>query len=146
MAQLVFPLSSDGPTLEVVIGLPFASIAALRSAGQPVPPFVRARALLDTACDVTAVAPWIVQQQNLPRKGGIGTQTAGGSVKVKTYEACLTISGPAGAAGPTYARPTLVVTQLAHTLPNLDVLVGLDILFELITNIDGPARRFSLTF
>jgi hypothetical protein len=146
MAQLVFPLSSDGPILEVVIGLPASSIATLKSAGQPVPPFVRARALLDTGCDVTAVAPWIVRQQGLPWAGKAGNQTAGGQVRVDIYEASLSISGPAGAAGPTYMRPALLVTELAHVPPNLDVLVGLDILFKLVTVIDGPGSKFSLTF
>jgi hypothetical protein len=146
MAQLDFPLSADGPTLEVTIGLPAVSIAVLQSAGQPVPPFIRARALLDTACDATAVAPWIIQHQNLPYVGTTGTQTAGGSVQVNVHRASLSISGPAGGTGPTFARPTLLVTELAHALPKLDVLIGLDILFEIVTTIDGPGRQFSLTF
>ncbi len=146
MAQLVFPLSPDGPTLEVVIGLPGASLAALQSSGQAMPLPVRARALLDTGCDVTAVAPWVHLQQNLPLYGRAGTQTAGGSVKVNVYQVSLSISGSAGAAGPMFVRPTLLVTELAHVPPDLDVLVGLDILFEIVTLIDGPGRQFSVTF
>jgi hypothetical protein len=43
-------------------------------------------------------------------------------------------------------RPTLLVTELAHVPLDLDVLIGMDILFEIVTVIDGPGRKFSISF
>jgi hypothetical protein len=146
MAQLDFPLSSDGPTLEVVIGLPAADIAALKAARQPVPPLRPGAGIAGHSMRQDGYCPVDRPTSNASPMGATGTRTAGGSVQVQLHLASLAISGPGATAGPTYTRPTLLVTQLAHTLPNLDVLVGLDILFELITNIDGPAQRFCLTF
>ena len=45
-----------------------------------------------------------------------------------------------------FVRPTLLVSELANPLPNVDVLIGMDILSECVTLIDGPARQFTLSF
>jgi hypothetical protein len=65
MPQLVFPLGADGPKLEVLIGLPGKEIARLHAAGQPILAPIRARALLDSGCDVTAIVASIALQLGL---------------------------------------------------------------------------------
>jgi hypothetical protein len=45
-----------------------------------------------------------------------------------------------------FVRPTLLVTELATALPDLDVLVGMDIMSTCVVLIDGPARQFTLSF
>jgi hypothetical protein len=40
----------------------------------------------------------------------------------------------------------MTVTGLAHSLPGIDVLIGLDLVRELVLTVDGPAGRFALAF
>src|SRR5438093_852397 len=80
-----------------------------------------------------------------PRRG-LRALTASGSVNVRLFEVSLTISGPKGAAGPMFVRPTLVVTELAVLLANLDGLIGRDILAECLFLLDGPGAQFLLGF
>jgi hypothetical protein len=146
MATLTFPFGAAGVDLDVLIGLDGKTTTALHVSGQPIPPPIRVRGLMDTACDLTAVAPWILRQLGSPYYAKASTHTAGGSVQVDVYEASLSISGPAGAAGPMLVFPTLVVTELAHAPRGIDVLVGMDVMLTCLTLIDGPGRQFTLTF
>jgi hypothetical protein len=43
MPQLIFPVDKDGLLVDVLVGLDGAATTALFSAGQPIPPPVRAR-------------------------------------------------------------------------------------------------------
>jgi hypothetical protein len=40
----------------------------------------------------------------------------------------------------------LLVSELTTTLPNIDMLIGMDILLDCKLLLDGPARRFVLEF
>jgi hypothetical protein len=43
-------------------------------------------------------------------------------------------------------EPQLLVMELTRPLPNVEVLIGLDILLGRRFLIEGPARRFSFEF
>jgi hypothetical protein len=43
-------------------------------------------------------------------------------------------------------RGDLVVMELIKPIPNVEVLVGLDILLDCRLLLDGPARQFTLDF
>src|SRR5262249_17539676 len=101
---------------------------------------------VDTGCNVTAVAPSILRQLGISIVLPAVTQTAGGAMSVNLFEISLTMSGTTGAAGPMFVRPTLLVMELMNPLPDVEVLVGMDVLAECITLIDGPARQFTLSF
>jgi hypothetical protein len=146
MPHLTFPLGPDGPTLAVVIGLTGREMASLVSVGQPIPAPLTLRGYLDTGTDASCIAPWAVQQLGLARLGSVSTHTAGGQVKARLFDVSLTISGPAGKAGPFLVRDHLTVMELAHPLPNLDALVGRDVLAECLLIIDGPGKQFTLAF
>jgi hypothetical protein len=146
MPHLTFSIKGIEYTLDVLIGVDGKTMAGLQAAGQPIPAPVRARGQIDTGTDVTAVAPQVLQQLGLVPVGSASTQTAGGPVSVNVFEVSLTVSGPGGAAGPMLVRPNLLVTELATPLPNIDVLIGLDILSECLVVLDGPGRQFTLAF
>ena len=145
MEQLLFPLSPDGPTLEVVIGLDGDAMTALQTASQPIPMPVRVRGMLDTACNVTAIAPWIFQHFGIPSRQHSVTQTAGGSHPVSLYFVSLTIPGIVRG-GPMFVQTKLEVINRAKPIPDLDVLVGMDVMNECVTLIDGPGRQFTISF
>jgi len=43
-------------------------------------------------------------------------------------------------------RERMPVTELAVALPNVEILVGLDLLRQILLILDGPGQRFSLAF
>jgi hypothetical protein len=146
MPQLTFPVTVAGLAAPVWIGLDGKTSSALTAAGKPIVPPVQARGLLDTASDVTAIAPWVLQHLAVPAAGRTVTRTAGGHVAVYLYEVSLGITDPNQPAGSWVTLPNLLVTELAIALADADVLIGLDVLLECKLLLDGPARQFSLDF
>ena len=140
-----YPVSADGLALEVMIGLPGNAFAPLVAAGQPVPAPILVRALIDTGSDVTCVAIRIPQQFGLIPIGPSKTQTVSGSLPVNLYEVSLSIPGVSAVTGPLLVLPQLLVMELAQTLQNVDVLIGLDVLLQCVLHVDGPGRQFSLS-
>jgi hypothetical protein len=146
MPHLTFPIDRDGLVVPGLVGFNDQATAALVQANQPVPRPLAIRALLDSGCDVTAVSPDIVSHFGLTSVHSGSSQTASGSVLVKLYKISLSIHGLSGAAAPMLTYSDLLVTRLAVPLPNLDVLVGLDIIKQCLLIIDGPGDRFTLSF
>ena len=146
MPHFTFPITKDGYTLEVLIGLRATDAHALLAAGQPIPPPLHARALLDTASDKTAVAVPLLQQLGITSVASVRTQTAGGMVMVQLYEVSLSVPNPTGARTPMLVHSEWEVTEFLHAPPQIDVLIGLDVLNECLVVIDGPGGRFTLGF
>ncbi|MCI0462492.1 MAG: retroviral-like aspartic protease family protein [Gemmataceae bacterium] len=146
MPHLSFATSRDGPALEVLIGADGARTAALHQAGAPIPRPLQVRALIDTGSDVTAVAPRVLQQVGAVLLTSVPGLTASGPVSAQLFEVSLNVFGPAGAAGPMFVKSTLVVTELAAALPNIEVLLGQDVLAECLFLLDGPRGHFLLGF
>jgi hypothetical protein len=146
MAQLTFSVSPAGLAVPVWIGLSGTVTTALYGAGRPISPPVQARGLLDTGSDITAVASWLLQRLAVPVATVTATHTVAGPVKVNLYEVSLGINDPSQPGNPWLTEPDLLVMELATVLPDVDVLVGLDVLLRNKLLLDGPARLFSLEF
>jgi hypothetical protein len=144
MPQLTFPVSKAGLIVPVWIGLDGKTTSALLAAGQPIPAPVQARGLVDTGSDLTAVAPWILGQLAVPVAASASTHTAAGQVSVNLYEVSVSITDPAQTGAPMLTHPGVRVSELAVSLPDADVLIGLNVLFEGRLLLDGPARQFTL--
>jgi hypothetical protein len=146
MAQLTFPVSPDGLAVPVWIGLSGLVTSALLAAGRQIAPPVQARGLLDTGTDVTAVAPSILKQLAVPQAMMTSTQTASGQVKVWLFEVSLSILDPSLPSSPWLTQSDLLVMELPSLLPNIDVLIGLDLLLQTNLLLEGPAGKFTLAF
>jgi hypothetical protein len=144
MSQLTFPVSPVGLAVPVWIGLSGTVIAVRYGTGRPISPPVQARGLLDTGSDVTAVASWLLQ--GLPVATVTTTHTVAGLVKVNLYEVSLGITDPGQPGSPWLTEADLLVMELAAVLPNVDVLIGLDVLLRYKLLLEGPARQFTLEF
>ncbi len=144
MSQLTFPVSPVGLAVPVWIGVSGAVTTSLHRSGQPISPPVQARGLLDTGSDITVAASWLLK--GLPVTSVTTTQTVAGPVKVNLYEVSLGITDPAQHASPWLTEPDLLVMELAAVLPNVDVLIGLDVLLRYKLVLEGPARQFALEF
>jgi hypothetical protein len=146
MPHFTFPITPEGCTLAVLIGLRSAQVQALLAAGQPIPPPLSARALLDNGSDMTAVSGRLVRQLRIPPGKRVQTHTAGGALEVDTYDLSLSVPNPSGATTPMLTYGELTVTEFQHAPPQIDVLIGLDVLRQCLTLLDGPGERFTLAF
>src|SRR5579862_8086053 len=146
MAQLTFPIKAAGLEVPVWIGLSGRAMNDLRAAGQSIPFPLQARGLIDTGTNVTSVASWLLHRLAIPIASASSTHTAQGKVGVNLYEVGLLITDPALPGSPNLTQPDLVVMELPATLPDADVLIGLDVLLERKLLVDGPARHFIIEF
>jgi hypothetical protein len=145
MPQLSFAVSRAGLLVPTWIGLDGTTTSVLHTANKPIPAPIQVRGLLDTASDATAVASWVLQQLRIPAATTAVTQTAAGQAKVKLYEISLSINDP-GLGKIMLTKSDLLITELPATLPDTDVLIGLDVLLDCKLFLDGPSRQFSLDF
>jgi hypothetical protein len=146
MARLTFPVTRDGLSVPVLIGLDGYTTTARMRAGQPALAPVLSRGLLDTGSNPTAVARWVLQSLGVPRYATGTSQTASGTVPVALYRVSLEILDPGQPGGAVLTLPSLVVTELTSSLSDADVLVGLDVLLTCGLLLEGPARKFTLDF
>jgi hypothetical protein len=142
---MTFAIQPDGLVVDVVIAPDANQMQQWQAQGQPIPRPLRVRGVMDTASDVTAVAPHVFQALGLSSTRSAQTHTASGMVNPKVYEISLSIVQASGA-GPMYTAPQLTVTELFHAAPGIDVLIGLDIILQGILHIAGPGRTFSFTW
>ena len=145
MAQLSFPITNDGLSVDARINLDGATLHALQVAGMPLPGSIPAKALIDTGSDITAVAPSILNQLGVPVYGHTNTQGLSGSVPVRLFKVSLFILDAAQAHLPWLAQADLLIMELPSGVP-VEMLIGMDVLRICKTLIDGPAGEFTLEF
>jgi hypothetical protein len=104
------------------------------------------RALLDTGSTVTAVAPVVLRKLGATSKGQALTHTASGQSQVQLYHVSITILESSHAGGQAFTLPSVWATELSVTLPDADVLIGLNVLRHFETLLDGPGGAFSVDF
>lgn len=146
MPHLTFPMSDDGLALDVLIGLDGAASHACVAAGQPVPVPLQVKALIDSGCDPTAVSQSVLNALGLLRGTTATTHTAAGLVQVEVFQVSLSIYGPDGTSGPSFNAADWKVTALPQPIPGIDVLLGLDLLRQCLLIVDGPGKKFTLSF
>ncbi|HEY7158609.1 MAG TPA: aspartyl protease family protein [Gemmataceae bacterium] len=144
--RITFPIDPDGLALDVQIGLPAAMLQARLTQGQPLPPAITVRALIDTGADATSVAPDVLNRLGLVSSGQVRMTTASSTLLVDRYEISLSIFGPAGVAGPALVRPLWNITSFSQSLPGIEALIGMDLIRQIVLTIDGPGGLFTLEF
>jgi hypothetical protein len=145
MPQITVPIQPDGLICDVLVGLDGKSTAALQAAGRPLLAPTRCRGEIDTGTDVTCVAAAVVRGLGLSTPAQQRTtHTVTGQVRVNLFSVSLGVVNIADPASPMLVFPTLLVMEAPAPLPNLDVLIGLDILRTIRLVVDGPAGVFTL--
>src|SRR5262249_10526974 len=112
MPRLTFPVAPPGLAVSAWVGLDGQTTAALHAGGQPVPAPLRARALLDTCSDVTAVATHVLRQLAVAPVTAATTYPAAGAVAVSLYGVSLSITDPSQPGPPKLTRTALLVSEL----------------------------------
>ena len=144
---MTFPIQPDGLLCDVLVGLDGQTTTRLHAAGQAILPPVRCRGLIDTGTDVTCVAPAVLRRLGLNNPAHrTKTHTVSGVAAVDLFEVSLSVADLANLPGPMLVLPSLQVLEVPGTLPNLDVLIGMDVLLTARLLVDGPGRTFTLDF
>ncbi len=139
----MFPITSDGLVVDVLVNLEAAVPVPLRAGGQLCPP-VEAKGLIDTASNVSGVSPAIVRQLGLPPTGPPTTTTGiGGVITVQLYRASLHLRDARAPGLPMCTLPSLLVMGLPPG-PSCDVLIGMDVLSSCKLIVDGPRAFFTI--
>jgi hypothetical protein len=146
MPKLVFPVLPDGLIVDVVIGLDRDTIAAQIAAGQPVTSPILTRGEVDTGTNVSAVSAAVLRRLGVPVQYQTTTQTAAGQLAANVFKVSLGIRSLADPGGDELVEAGLFVMELMTVLPQVEVLVGLDILLSCKFVLDGPTGQFSLEF
>jgi hypothetical protein len=146
MAQLRSPVTAAGLIVPVWVGLSDNELTALHAAGQQLPPPLQARGLLDTGSDVTAVSAGLLAAVGISPGLTDSTTTAGGTVPVRLFEVSVSITDPHQSPAAFLTLADLLVMELPTSLPDTEVLSGLDMLLATKLVLDGPAREFTLEF
>jgi hypothetical protein len=135
---------ADGMIVEVLIGLCGKDMTALLAAGQPVPAPVRLRAAIDTGTNITCVNSQTLLHFGLPQVHQSTSTTVGGTIPAFLYEVSFGIPQMGQLTGPLLVIEYLVVMELAQSTDGIDVLIGRDVLRELLVFSDGPRDEFTL--
>jgi len=152
MHTFAVPITADGALVDVRVELAGANVNSLRQAGQPVPPAIAARALVDSGSEVTCIdpailAPLIIAAGLRPARFVLANVPMAGGVNLAAeYFVALSIVHPAGTPrADLILRNHPVVEQQLGGL-GLDVLIGRDLLDRCLTIYDGPGKAFTLAY
>lgn len=146
MAQLTFPLQQNELKLAVVVGLNQSEMAKMAAAGQPLPAPIWTTGMLDTGSDISAVTADVIQKLGISSVAQASTHTAGGLASVRLFYVSLSIPPAGNLPGPMLTRSNLLVMELIDPPPDVEVLIGLDILLDCRLFLDGPGQYFRLDF
>jgi hypothetical protein len=145
MPTLTFSIQPDGLICDALVGLDGNTTAALHAAGQPLLAPARCRALIDTGTDVTCVAAPVLRGLGLTTPARRRTtHTVAGQVAASIFSVSLSITDFGNPASPMLTFPTLLVMEGPAPWPNVDVLIGLDIVRTIRLVVDGPGGTFTL--
>ena len=144
MPQLTFPFDLNGMFVDVLICPGGKQLSDFQATGLPLPHPVWGRGVIDTGTNVTAVSLHILQRLGIPQGAFTSSQGIGGPFTSHYYEVSLSITDKSVLSNPSYCPPDVSVIHL--DVPEIDVLIGLDLLMACVLTIDGPARRFTLDF
>lgn len=145
MPHLTLPVLSDGPILELLVGVSRPRLEALKRANQPVPKPVKVRGLIDTGASVTCVDPQCLSSLELAPTGQtlIHTPSTDGTPKpCNQYDVSITLVHPSVAI--TLGEMPIIESALA--LQGIQALLGRDILSSCLFVYDGREEQFILAF
>lgn len=145
MPHVTTKISPSGPILDLMLGVSVSKADTLKEAGQPVPPLIAIRALVDTGASGTCIDPSHFIPLGLSPTGTtLMTTPSTGSTPhtCNTYDVSLIIRHPTlsmrwGIVGVSESKP---INQ------GFDALLGRDILSQCILWYDGATGIFTLGF
>jgi predicted aspartyl protease len=133
-------LGQLGPQVVVQVEVPTALAKLLSGSGQPVPPPVTGRALIDTGATASAVDASVVAALGVKPVGTANIGTAGGPTTQPVYPIRVELQGIGLKID--FSR----VTGAPLKGMGLVALLGRDMLSRMILIYDGPSSEYTLAF
>jgi hypothetical protein len=145
MPHLTVAFSATGPVIDLYVGVSAQRREAIIKAGQVVPPFEIARALIDTGASGTCVDPAILGPLGLTPTGSISIHTpttAGMPISCDQFDVALGIDHPKNP----MVLLTVPVISTALAAQGIQALIGRDVLQNCLLIYDGAAGNLTLAF
>lgn len=152
MPSLGLQIVAQGPIIDVFVGVSGARLSAIRAAGQPDPPLVRARMLVDTGASTTNVCQSVIGQLNIAPTGQVPVftpSTGNTPVLMNQYDVNFYLGFTPTVLGvlpPGHTIPNVPVTCANFTAQGIQGLVGRDILQNATFVYHGHMNLFTLSF
>jgi len=145
---LTLPIDPEGVLVDVEVAWSSVEVRVARQSGRPIPPSVRARALIDTGADASCLDSTIVQQLGLPFGGLSMTNVPalGGVTFSPAHDVSLTVLHPSGNNALNLVLADLLVLDLDLATVGYQVLIGRDVLAWCRLLYDGLGARFKMRY
>jgi len=146
MPNINLNIQPGGPLLTVLVGVSAPRAGALTAASRPLPPPSQGIFLVDTGASSTCVDPELIKNLGLQPTGrtAISTpSTAGSPHYCDQFDVSLFIPGGAGVGGHIVGAIPIITT---HLRPQLDGLLGRDVLDSCVLIYNGSADIFTLAY
>jgi hypothetical protein len=145
------PITAHGPMIEVLVGLATADVQTLLASGRPVPPPVRATAVIDTGAETTAfdpVALSALRTAGIPPARILTTHAPalGGTRPASEYAISLTVVHPSGTSRANLTLRALTILEVPLGVLGYQALIGRDVLARCLLIYDSPAGTFTLAY
>lgn len=137
-----------GPIVEASIGISEPLKKLRRSKGQDVPPDIPIQLLVDTGADTTTIAEMHMRSLGIESTGASPVRTITSGVTgdaCNAYGASLTIHSVGFGEAPLKFPAMEVLAQDFHN-EGIDGLLGRDVLSTMVFVMDGPNKRFTMTW
>lgn len=134
--------------MEASIGISEPLKNLLRSKGQAVPPDIPIQLLIDTGADTTTIAEMHMRSLGIESKGASPVRTITSGVTgaaCNAYDASLKIRSVGFGEAPLQFSAMEVLAQDFHN-EGIDGLLGRDVLNTIVFMMEGPSKRFSMTW
>lgn len=145
MPHLTLPVSSDGPMVELYVGVSRPRREALEDAKQQVPQPIKIRGLVDTGASGTCVDSQALSSLGLSPTGQvpIHTPSTGGTPTLRPqYDVSITLSHPD--ISMTMGEMPVIESQLS--MQGIQALIGRDVLRQCLFVYNGEEDQFMLAF
>ena len=151
MPHFTLPISSDGPIVAALVAVSEARRGALSAAGQPVPPPVRIRALVDTGASCTCIDEGAIAALGIPPTGRVHvlSPTTGATPADKDQFDVALLIPPAEPSQTGLIFPTIAVITTSFAPQPIQALIGRDILRRCLLTYNGgfgPTGFFTLAY
>jgi hypothetical protein len=136
-------MTTDGPVLDIMIGVSAPRAAALRAQGKPIPARRKIRGLVDTGASSTCIDKPHLEALDLAPRGCVPVKTPStGSSPCMCSQ--FDISFLLLYAGQTITISAIPVLEVDLSAQNIDALIGRDVLSRCLLVCDGAAGTFSI--
>lgn len=151
MPSLSLQITPYGPVVDLMVGVSSPRYEAMKKAGLPDPPLIKARMLVDTGASQTNVCTSIIQQLGISPTGQVMMHTPSTGttpVAMDQYDVNFYINLPHASAlqNSMHVVPTIPVTSSNFSAQGIDGLIGRDILESATLVYHGHIKLFTLSF